>query len=133
MSIHDLDNRIWAEALELLNRADRLHRQFFKPTAIGTQRPVWEPPVDVYESPHEFTIMVALPGVPPEQLGIVLENHHLLIQGQRRLPNNEQTHIHRIEIPYGHFERRIELPAGQFELDSHELVNGCLVISLRKI
>jgi HSP20 family molecular chaperone IbpA len=41
--------------------------------------------------------------------------------------------IHRLEIPYGRFERTIALPPGRFEIDGRELVDGCLVMRLNRI
>jgi HSP20 family molecular chaperone IbpA len=133
MPIRDLETWMWAEACEIVDRADRLHRQFFRPAVINIRQPTWEPPIDIYETGYEFKIMIALPGVAPEQLSVILEANHLMVTGQRRLPVNSETHIRRLEIPYGHFERRIELPAGHFEIGTREFVNGCLLISLRKI
>ncbi|MDD5265581.1 MAG: Hsp20/alpha crystallin family protein [Methylococcales bacterium] len=133
MPIRDLENWMWAEACEILDRADRLHRQFFRPTVMNARRLIWEPPVDVYETSYEFNIIIALPGVAPEHLSIMLEDDHLIIDGQRHLPVDNRAHIRRLEIPYGRFERRIELPEGRFEIGTREFVDGCLLISLRKI
>ena len=133
MPSRDLETWMWAEACEILDRADRLHRQLFRPSIMNTRRATWEPPVDVYETRCEFKIMIALPGVAPEHLRVILEEGHLIIDGQRHLPTSAESHILRLEIPYGRFERRIELPAGRFEIGTHEFVNGCLLISLRKI
>jgi len=99
---------------------------------MNVRRPTWEPPVDIYETRFECRIMIALPGVAPEHLRIMLEGDHLIIDGQRHLPATEEAQIRRLEIPYGRFERRIELPAGRFEIGTSEFVNGCLVISLKK-
>ena len=41
---------MWAEAFDLLERADRLHRQFFRFERSAAQAPRWEPPVDVVET-----------------------------------------------------------------------------------
>jgi HSP20 family molecular chaperone IbpA len=124
---------MWAEACDILDRADRLHRQFFRPAVMNAKQPTWEPPVDVYETDHDFKIIVALPGVAPEHLAILLDGDHLVIEGKRHLPNSAEAHIRRLEIPYGRFERHIELPTGHFEMGTREFINGCLVISLRKI
>lgn len=132
MPLRDLESWMWAEACDILDRADRLHRQFFRPSVMSAKRLTWEPPIDVYETRYEFKIMIALPGVAPEQLSITQEDGYLVVDGQRRLPNSAESHIRRLEIPYGRFERRIELPAGQFEMGDCEFVNGCLLISLRK-
>jgi HSP20 family protein len=133
MPIRDLETWMWAEACEIVDRADRLHRQFFRPTVINVRQPTWEPPVDVYETSYEFKIMIALPGVAPEHLSVILEDSHLIVDGRRHLPTSSEGHIWRLEIPYGRFERHIELPAGRFEIGNREFVNGCLLVSLRKI
>ena len=44
---------MWAEACEMLTRAERLHRQFFQPARGGAQTPTWEPPADVVETDRE--------------------------------------------------------------------------------
>lgn len=133
MPIRDLESWMWAEACQMLDQADRLHRQFFRPAVMNARRCTWEPPVDVYETRDEFIIMIALPGVTQEHVRIMLEDDHLIIEGERNLPASTESHIRRLEIPYGRFERHIALPAGRFELGTRELVNGCLLISLRKI
>ena len=49
MTAKDLSRLMWGDALSLLDRADRLHRQFFRPAAARV--PTWEPPIDVVETP----------------------------------------------------------------------------------
>jgi HSP20 family protein len=132
MPLRNFETWMWAEACEILNRADRLHRQFFRPSVMNAKRPAWEPPVDIYETDSEFKIMIALPGVAPEHLKAILEGDHLIVSGKRHLPDSLQAQIRRLEIPYGQFERRIELPEGRFEIVASDFVNGCLLISLRK-
>lgn len=132
MPLSDLETWMWAEACEILDRAERLQQRFFKPSIAGAKRLTWEPPIDIYETNYEIKIMVALPGVSPEHLSIMQEDGHLIIDGHRRLPDHAAAHIRRLEIPYGRFERRIELPPGQLEMGTCEFVNGCLLISLRK-
>jgi HSP20 family molecular chaperone IbpA len=133
MPIRDLETWMWAEACEIVDQADRLRRQFFRPSVINVRQPTWEPPIDVYETRHEFKIMIALPGVAPEQLSVILEGNHLTVTGKRHLLVSSESHIRRLEIPYGRFERHIEIPAGHFEIGTREFVNGCLLISLRRI
>jgi HSP20 family protein len=133
MPLRNFEFSMWAEACEMLDRADRLHRQFFRPSVLQTKRPAWVPPIDIYETPDEFKIMVALPGVEPEHISVLLEEDHLIVGGRRYLPVDVGAEIQRLEIPYGRFERSIELPEGHFKLSAHEFSNGCLLISLRKI
>jgi HSP20 family protein len=125
---------MWAEACELLDRAERLHRQFFVPQRPQGRRPRWEPPVDLLETEGELWICVALPGVAKEQLEVLVENGVLVVTGERPMPGRKQDmRIHRLEIPYGRFERRIELPPGRFDVVQRDLVDGCLTLGLRKL
>ena len=124
---------MWAEALELLQEAERLQHQFFQ---IGVRQgaPCWEPPVDLYENGNELRLLVALPGVTPRQLEVVLTARVIVVRGERSLPTNSRNAaIHRLEIPYGRFERRIALPAGEFELIEQRLEHGCLVLALQRL
>ena len=124
---------MWAQACDLLQQADRMHRQFFRLTA-ASQPQAWEPPVDVFEDEHDVVVVVAMPGVAPDRVQIVTEPGFLTVRGERPLPLSGGTRalVHQLEIPYGYFERRIALPHGRWEAMSHELANGCLVLRLRK-
>lgn len=133
MPLPDLEAWMWIEACEVLDRADRLHRQFFRPAVMSAKQPTWEPPIDIYETSNAFIITVALPGVAPEHLNVILDDEYLTIDGRRHLPTGFASHIRRLEIPYGRFERRIKLPGGCLEMGTREFVNGCLLIALRKI
>ncbi len=125
---------MWAEACELLDRAERLHRQFFVPQGTRGRQPSWEPPVDLLETDEELSIYVALPGVDKEQLEVVVEQGTLIVSGERSMPGRARgTVIHRLEIPYGRFERRIELPQGRYDAVRRELIDGCLTLGLRKL
>jgi HSP20 family protein len=128
------DPRIWMwnEALALIARAEQLHRRFFVP-GIPMQVASWEPPVDMFETDRDLWIVVALPGVTEGDLDVSIDVDVLRVAGQRRLPSVVRTaSIHRLEIPYGHFERRIELPSAHYALGRSEIVNGCLVVGLEK-
>ena len=125
---------MWAEACEMLDRADRLHRQFFHVGASRQKGPSWEPPVDLYETAEEVGILVALPGVEPANVQVVIEDGMLIVTGVRAMPAADRTSvIRRLEIPHGRFERRIELATGRYELRRRDLVNGCLLLTLCKL
>lgn len=124
---------MWSEALHMLEQADRLHRQIFRPQATP-QGINWEPPVDMLETDDAVLILAALPGVDVQQVQAVIENGVLVISGLRVLPDELRTaKIHRLELPQGRFERRIELPPGRYDSVRRTAVNGCLVISLNKV
>lgn len=125
---------MWEEACDLLEQAERLHRQFFRLSTSRRARPVWEPPVDVYEDEREIIIVVALPGVSAERIEVTIEMNTLVIRAESSMPfGRPDCEIHRLEIPYGYFERRIDLPAVRLETGTRELGNGCLILSLRKL
>ena len=124
---------MWAQACDLLQQADRMHRQFFR--LAGSAKPhAWEPPVDVFEDEGDVVVVVAMPGVAPDRVQILTEPGALTVRGERPLPlgGGARALVHQLEIPYGYFERRISLPHGQWQSMSHELANGCLVLRLRK-
>lgn len=125
---------MWAEALELLDQAERMHRALFRPGPGGRGAACWEPPVDVFETEREIWVQVALPGVAPEHLELRIEQEALVVAGERPLllPTGAGV-IHRLEMPHGSFERRIALPPGRYELGRRELAHGCLTLILRKL
>src|SRR5262245_48434052 len=130
----DPRNYMWAEACALIERAERLQRQFFRPSLPGAQQAGWEPPVDIYETDRDICVMAALPGVDPREVEVAVEGDAIVIAGTRRLPGvAREAVIHRLEIPHGRFERRIRISAGQLRLDRSELVGGCLVLILTKL
>jgi HSP20 family protein len=133
MAIGDPHDWMWGDALEMLARADRLHRQLFQPAAGRARQASWEPPVDVLETAAEVVIIAALPGVVETAVKLDIDNGCLLISGERSLPPElSSAIIHRLELPQGRRERRVPLPAGRYDQIHRRTVNGCLVVSLRK-
>ena len=124
---------MWSEACEMLARAERMHRELFRPAAAQAQLPVWEPPVDILETEFEVLVLVALPGVNPDRVETIIDDGELVFAGTRVLPGELQTAvIHRLELPQGRFERRVRLPAGRYSAIHRSAADGCLVITLRK-
>lgn len=133
MRYPDTRARMLAEAVELLQSADRLQRHFFQ---IGqpNESPNWEPPVDMYVNDRELGLLIALPGVAPERFQVVLEQQAIVVRGERSFgASSSPGAILRMEIPYGRFERRIRLPFGSFRLSDMLLENGCLKITLERL
>jgi len=128
MPKRQLDALMWAQACAAMERAERLRRQFFHHAT-----PHWEAPIDVFETDDALTILIALPGVELERVKVTLNTGTLVVRGERPLPPELQhAKILRMEIPYGHFERRIELPPIPFEISGRHLANGCLLLRLQK-
>jgi HSP20 family protein len=124
---------MWSEACEMLARAERMHRELFRPVRSQAQRPGWEPPVDILETEHEVLVLVALPGVDADGAQAVIEDGELVIAGKRSLPDQLRTAvIHRLELPQGQFYRRLPLPPGRYSGVKRSNVAGCLLITLQK-
>jgi HSP20 family molecular chaperone IbpA len=122
---------MWAEACAMLERAEQLQRQFFHVGRAVAAQPRWEPPVDILAEGNEIEVAVALPGVAPEQIQVRTDSGLLIIAATRPMPvSSRATAVHRLEIPYGHFERRIALPEGRYHLLQQAYVNGCLLLRL---
>ena len=133
MSERDPTAWMWSEACQMIEQAERLHRQFFRLGAAGA-RINWEPPVDVLEDEERFEIVVALPGVPAECIDVVIDGNSLLIRAQCEMPFPSGTYaVRRLEIPHGYFERRIDLPDMRLELQPPQSADGLLVLTLRKM
>lgn len=125
-------NWMWSEALQMLARAERLHREVFTPQ-VSRRGVNWEPPTDVLETSDAVLIFVALPGVDAEKVNLVIRGGVLMISGERVLPDELRTAIiHRLELPQGHFERHVPLPAGHYGTPQSGVAHGCLVIRLPK-
>jgi HSP20 family protein len=124
---------MWSEACEMLTRAERLHREFFRLASSAARLPAWEPPVDVLETERAVLVLVALPGVNPERVEASIDGSDLVFSGDRVFPAEMQTAIiHRLELPQGRFERRVRLPAGRYSAVQRSASDGCLVITLQK-
>ncbi len=123
---------MWARAVALLEEAERRHHRFFELLGTApTRQPVWEPPVDMFLVDGEIHVVVAMPGVRPEDIHLELLSGGLLVRAESRLPVPQgRSKILRLEIPYGCIERRIDLPAGHFELLAQEFRDGSLLIRL---
>ena len=125
---------MWAEACDLIDEAERLHRRFFQLGGSRRDVPTWEPPVDVFEDEREVLLVVAMPGISADRVQVITEPGALVVRGVRPIPLAGSRHrVRQLEIPYGAFERRIPLPAGPLEGGAPELAQGCLYLRLRKL
>lgn len=124
---------MWAQACDMLEEAERMHRRFFRLAPQNAAQATWEPPVDLFEDEREIVVVVAMPGVAAERVQVLHERGHLIVRGERPLPfGGHRLSVRQLEIPYGAFERRIPLPNGNFEVGRPELTHGCLLLRLRK-
>lgn len=135
MNSRDLSRFMFSEALSLLDQADRLHRQFFRPAAARV--PTWEPPVDVVETEGQLRVTLALPGVSAETITLSREPEAISVSARRAFPvtaseSEQGARIHALEIPHGRFERRIALSTQDISLVEQRLHDGCLTLIFSK-
>jgi HSP20 family molecular chaperone IbpA len=124
---------MWAQAVDFIEQAGRMHRQFFRLASSPASQALWEPPADVFEDEREVVVVVALPGVAAERVEVEAVPGAIVVRAERPLPfAGRQCAVRQLEIPYGWFERRVAVPAGRFEVASHELTHGCLVLRLSR-
>jgi HSP20 family protein len=118
----------------MLARAERLHREVFRPARASGRMPSWEPPVDMIETERQVLVLVALPGVDPDRVEAEIDGADLVVAGSRVLPAELRTAvIHRLELPQGRFERRIRLPSGRYTAVRRAISHGCVLITLDKV
>ena len=123
-------NWMWSEALSLLAQAEGLQKEFACPAVAGKS---WEPPIDVVESSAALFVHVALPGVPADAIVVGLEPAAVTVAAMRGFPITARgARLHRIEIPYGRFFRRIPLPLDRLEPAGRSFIDGCLTLAFRK-
>lgn len=124
---------MWVEACEVLDRAERLQRQFLRYLGRGTDAAVWEPPVDIQETGDGLIVLFALPGVVPEEISLSLEPTELVVSAMRPLKlGSADAVIRRLEIPHGRFLRRIPLTGVPLRLTASRYENGCLEVRLTR-
>ena len=69
-------NWMWSEACEMLARAERLHREFFRPGAQSAQRPGLGAAGRYSRNRREVLVLVALPGVEPDNVQTAIDGNH---------------------------------------------------------
>lgn len=127
---YDPFSDMWEDACNLIERTERLRRQFFQRAPSSG----WQPPIDIVETPNALNILVAMPGVAPPQVQVILDTGVLLIRGVPTPPEfEERGNIRCLEIPRGQYERHIVLPPGHYELSCQEMQNGFLILMLDKL
>src|ERR1700734_2966316 len=95
---------MWVEACEVLDRAERLQRQFLRYVGPGVDAAVWEPPVDLQETADGLILLFALPGVVAEEISLTLAPTELIVSAMRPLKlSSPDAVIRRLEIPHGRF------------------------------
>jgi HSP20 family protein len=117
----------WDPFRDLLTLHERIER------LSGEHAAGWAPPVDLYETPDRYEVIVEVPGLSRDQIQIHVQDGTLTIEGERWSPDVSCELYHRVERGHGRFTRSFQL---RDVIDSSEisadLRDGVLTISVPK-
>jgi HSP20 family protein len=123
-----------AELEELRRRMDQLlerSSQLVQGEDLPDQG--WQPSVEIYECDGELVIEMDLPGIPQEEIQVRIEEHTLLICGERKPLAGEIVSRQRCERSYGRFSREFALPGDLDESRTQaRCEQGVLQVRLQK-
>lgn len=89
---------------------DRLFDSFFTPNLPPAKPSILTLAVDIAETPEEFVFRADLPGLDPKDVKVKMDGDKLTIRGERRREDAKQDgRWHRVERPFGNFERTFTL------------------------
>jgi HSP20 family protein len=61
------------------------------PWGLSSSASQWQLEIDIYEPPDSYLVEADVPGVPPDQIHVEVENHSLTISGCRHSARMEQS------------------------------------------
>lgn len=100
----------------------------------GSQKRIWHPPTDVYETETEIVVQVEVAGAEHTDFYLSLDDRHLTVRGMRDDMVTERRAYHQMEIHLGEFYCDVELPSpvdkDQIQAEYHD---GFLRVTLIKI
>ncbi|SRR6266567_420678 len=71
----------------------------------------WTPACDIFETDKELVLKFELPGVKKEDVKVTMENHALVLRGERKFEEEtNRENYHRVERHYGQFMRSFTVP-----------------------
>ena len=92
------------------------------------------PPANLYETPDAFNVVVALPGVDPDQLDVTIKERVMTVAGKRHLPTPEPAQPIWRSIAEGEFSFTFNLPAPvTAESVEARYEHGLLLLNLPKL
>jgi len=92
----------------------------------------WQPLYNLYTTPEGLVVHLELPGVDLQDVVIYLRSRYMIVNGGRTAPSWLERNLcvfHSLEIPYGHFSRRIDFPVPiEVRQYGYEIQNGILTL-----
>jgi HSP20 family protein len=110
----------WDPVRDLVQLQERFNRLFDDVLARSgavreaesAARAGWRPATDVFEEPARYVVRVDLPGVPPSDVEIEVEEAALHVRGERRMDLGVPRDAYlRSERPQGGFAVSLQIPA----------------------
>ena len=99
----------WNPIQDFSSVQDELN-QLMRDVFVRQPLAVWQPPIDVEETPESYKVHLELPGMRLEDIKITLEDDRLTIRGEKsRTEEQKDATYHRLERVYGTFERSFSL------------------------
>ena len=100
----------------------------------GLTASVWNPPVDVFDTPEAIVLKADLPDLSEKDVEISVEGNTLTLRGERKKESEvQEKDYYRIERNYGTFSRSFSIPP---TVDAEKIAahfsQGVLKISLPK-
>jgi len=94
----------------------------------------WEPPMNVFETDHEFVVVMDIAGMDPKDIAVFTDGSVLRISGVRKdLVAQGRKQFHALEIQVGPFQRLIGVPVPiEPGTLTNRYANGLLEIRLKK-
>jgi HSP20 family protein len=105
----------WDPQRDLVRLQDNVNRMFEEvlgrsaaPAGGDRARPGdWKPPLDLFEEAGHYVLRADIPGVPPSEVEIQIEEGKLVLSGERK---SDQAAYLRLERPFGRFSAQVALP-----------------------
>lgn len=103
--------RTWARFPDVIQ--DMMDDVFMAPWDQDRERPsaMWSPRMDLVETDGAYELQMDLPGLGADDVSIDVEDHRLVVHGQREEETREEeANVLRMERHSGRFYRRLILP-----------------------
>ena len=107
----------WDPFKDLLTLQEKMNHIFDETIAkakiSGSEKGLgdWAPPVDIYETDRNIILKAELPGMDKKDIEVEVKDNILILKGDRRFEKGVQEEkYHRMERPYGIFQRVFTLP-----------------------
>ena len=107
--------RKWDPLRDLLTLQERMNR-LFEESLVRLGQPLlangtWTPAADIYDAVEGYVVLLELPGVEPDDLGVEVRADRLTVRGVRGVGRPTRPDcFHRMERSYGAFARVFHFP-----------------------